>query len=262
MRIKMNALLGVVFAMALAGTCNAGTSKTPTPADVEARFGAILRNTKVASIKPSPIEGLYEIIAGPNVFYFSPAGEGHLVFGAIVDKNGNNLTGEVQQVVKRGFEAAREKAAAEKLNNMPLGKAVKIGSGHNTIIEFTDPDCPYCRKVDEFLSRRTDVTRHVFLYPLDKIHPDSRAKSVFILNSKDKEKAFREVFAGKYDRGGLPISNADLTNFKTETARLDAGVKLGQELGVQGTPMLFVNGQLVNGADLKRIESLLAGNTR
>ena len=28
-----------------------------------------------------------------------------------------------------------------------LDKALKIGTGKTTIIEFTDPDCPYCRQL-------------------------------------------------------------------------------------------------------------------
>ena len=49
-------------------------------------------------------------------------------------------------------------------------KAVRIGSGPNTVIEFTDPDNPHGRKAAQFLAGRTDVTRHVFLI----VSPGSR----------------------------------------------------------------------------------------
>jgi len=230
----------------------------PTTADVESRFGKLLRNTKVTSIKPAPIAGLYEVTAGPNVFYYAPAGDGHLVIGQILNKDGKNLTAEVQGKLRAEFQKVQEQRAQAILKNIPLDKAVKIGNGPNTIIEFTDPDCPYCRKVDDVLSKRADLTRYVFLNPLDQLHPNARAKSLFILSSQNKEKAFRDVFGGKYDKGGLPISAADLVKYPNETKQLAEGIKIGQDLGVQGTPMLFVNGKVVNGADINKITQLLS----
>lgn len=228
----------------------------PSAADVEAKFGKILRNTKVSTFKVSPIPGLYEVTAGPNVFYYSPEGEGHLVFGQIVNKDGKNLTAEIQGALRARFQEEQAKKAAELIKNAPLDKAVKIGNGPNVVIEFTDPDCPYCRRVDEFLAKRTDVTRYVFLNPIDQLHPQARAKSIFILSSKDKAKAFREVFGGKYDRGGLPIGS-DMSKYAAEVKRLADGMEFGNKVGVQGTPLLFVNGKMVNGADINRITQYL-----
>lgn len=243
----------------LAISVNSYAASAPTVAEVEGQFNKILRNTKISSIKPSPVAGLFEVISGPNVFYFapSPGGEGHLVFGQIVDKDGKNLTGEVQAKLKAEYQKVQDKVSAEKLKKIDLSLAVKIGSGPNTIIEFTDPDCPYCRKVDQFLSDRKDVTRYVFLNPIDQLHPMARAKSVFVLNSKNTGKSLKEVFAGKYDKGGLPIGNSDLSKYPAESKRLTAGMEIGRELGVQGTPMLFVNGHMVNGADTAKITQFL-----
>lgn len=250
-------LVAVSALVALGATCFA-QPVAPTTAEVEVKFGKLLRNTKVTSIKAAPVAGLYEVTAGPNVFYYSPDGDGYLVIGQILDKDGKNLTAEVQGKLRSEYQKVQEQRAQAMLKNIPLDKAVKIGNGPNTIIEFTDPDCPYCRKVDDFLARRSDVTRYVFLNPLDQLHPNARAKSVFILNSKNKEKAFRDVFAGAYDKGGLTISTADLVKYPAETKQLAEGMRIGQELGVQGTPMLFVNGNMVNGADINRIAQLLS----
>lgn len=229
----------------------------PSAADVEAKFSKILRNTKVESFKQSVIPGLYEVTAGPNVFYYSPDGEGHLVFGQIVNKDGKNLTAEIQGALRARFQEEQAKKAAVLIKNAPLDKAVKIGNGPNVIIEFTDPDCPYCRRVDEFLAKRTDVTRYVFLNPIDQLHPKARTKSIYILSSKDKNKAFREVFGGKFDNGGLPIGS-DMSKYAAEVKRLADGMEFGNKVGVQGTPMLFVNGKMVNGADINRITQYLS----
>lgn len=244
-----------LFVVLTVMTCMA---KGPAIPEVEAKFSKILKNTKVTSLRPAPVSGLYEVIAGPNVFYYSPEGEGFLVFGQIVDREGKNLTAPVQNRLKSEIQKEQEKKAAAILKTLPLDKAIKIGAGPNIIIEFTDPDCPYCRKVDSFLSKRRDITRYVFLYPLEQLHPNAKLKSIYILKSKNREQAFHDVFSGKYDRAPLPVPGADLLQ-ASEAKDLSEGMRIAQNLGVQGTPLLFVNGKMVNGANIPAIETLLKG---
>jgi thiol:disulfide interchange protein DsbC len=196
-------------------------------------------NLRVDSVTESPVKGLFEVVAGNQVFYFSP--EGYLMFGELWNKEGKNLTAEV-----------REKVLAEKVKNIPLDKALKIGSGPRQVIEFTDPDCPYCRRVDEFLSKRTDVTRYVFFFPLRKIHPDAEKKARYILSHKEKGNAFREVFSGSMD--GKPVPQEE-----NKSSQLDEMEKVAQSIGVQGTPAIWIDGTAVNGADIPRISALLDG---
>ena len=195
-------------------------------------------NMKLDGFRESPLKGLYEITAGEQVFYFSP--EGYLFFGEIWTKDGKNLTAEM-----------REKVVAERINTLPLEKALKIGNGPKKIIEFTDPDCPCCRKVDNFLSKRTDVTRYVYFVPLRRIHPDAEKKARYILSQSDKDKAFRDVFEGMLD--GKPISIAD----GAQQQQLEEMEKIATGLGVRGTPALWIEGAHVNGADIQRITGLL-----
>lgn len=196
-------------------------------------------NLRVDSVKESPIKGLFEIVAGNQVFYFSP--DGYLMFGELWSKDGKNLTAEM-----------REKVQAEKVKSIPLDKALKIGSGPRQVIEFTDPDCPYCRKVDEFLAKRTDVTRYVFFFPLRQIHPDAEKKARYILSQKDREKAFREVVSGALDGKPAPES-------VHQSAMLEEMEQVAMSVGVRGTPALWIDGTAVNGADIPRITALLDG---
>jgi thiol:disulfide interchange protein DsbC len=195
-------------------------------------------NLKIDSFRESPLKGLYEITAGEQVFYFSP--EGYLFFGEIWSKDGKNLTAEI-----------REKVVAERINGLPLDKALKIGNGPKKVIEFTDPDCPYCRKVDDFLAKRTDVTRYVYFVPLRRIHPDAEKKARYILSQPDRGKAFHEVFTGQLD--GKPIAIAD----GVQQQHLEEMEKIAAGVGVRGTPALWIEGAHVNGADIQRISGLL-----
>lgn len=195
-------------------------------------------NLKLDSFRESPLKGLYEITAGEQVFYFSP--EGYLFFGEIWNKDGKNLTAEV-----------RGKVIANRINSLPLDKALKVGSGPKKIIEFTDPDCPYSRKVDNYLSNRTDITRYVYFVPLRKIHPDSEKKARYILSQPDRDKAFREVLTGQLDGKAIAIADG------VQQQQLEEMEKIAAGMGVRGTPALWIEGTHVNGADLQRISALL-----
>lgn len=215
------------------------TSAEESGKSAAAQLSRILPNTTIDGFGPSPIPGLYEVTAGDQIFYFSP--NGHLVFGEIWSKDGRSLTAE-----------RREQLIAQKLKRLPLNKALIIGNGPHQIIEFTDPDCPFCRKVDAFLDGRTDVTRHIFFYPLEALHPKAAAKSRFILCSKDREEARKKVFAGVWDNNDLPPVANDC-----QESLLDEHLRLGGSLGVRGTPTIWVDGISIKGADLGAIAALL-----
>ncbi len=234
----------------MTSACYAGD---PTPKDVQVKFSKIFSKTQVSSVEKSVIPGLYQVEAGPNVFYYAPAGEGHLIFGQIVDKNGKNLTASVMMELRAKFEKEMAAKSALVLKTLPLNQAIKIGHGPNTVIEFTDPDCPFCRRVDQFLETRTDVTRYIFLNPLDQLHPTSRAKSAWILHSSNPGKALLEVFNGKHDNDAAVNSMDNLTKYPAAAKQIAENLSWGQKVGLQGTPLLFVNGVMVNGANIPAI---------
>jgi len=127
---------------------------------------------------------------------------------------------------------------------------LKIGNGPNTVIEFTDPDCTYCRRVDKYLNSRSDVTRYVFLFPLP-MHPNASKKAAYILSAQDNAAAFREVFSGQLDNASFLPSNP------VSKKQVDDLLVIARTVGVRGTPNLWVNGTFVGGADIAQIESLL-----
>lgn len=196
-------------------------------------------NLSITDFSETPVPGVYEVQAGEQIFYFSP--QGYLFFGELWSKDGHNLTAE-----------SREALLSKAVGALPLDKAVRIGSGPHQVIEFTDPDCPHCRRVEKHLDGRADVTRYVFFYPLETLHPQARAKAQLILCAADREQALREVFAGRYDHQPIRLAapcDAD--------ALLEEHLELARRLGVRGTPVLWVNGRQVSGADLARIDALL-----
>jgi thiol:disulfide interchange protein DsbC len=133
---------------------------------------------------------------------------------------------------------------------LDLSKALKIGTGKTMVIEFTDPDCPYCRRGAAFFKGRTDVTRYIFFNPLP-MHPHAREKAACILSSPDPAKTCEEVFAGKLDNTSIPAPSA------AGARLLETHMAIAREEGVHSTPTYIICGRIIHGFDQNKIEQLL-----
>lgn len=206
--------------------------------DVEKQIKALFPNFSVAQVDESPIPGLYEIVTKDGqIVYWSP--KGYMIFGEIWTKTGKSITAErKQEIVRKKFES------------LDLSKAVKIGSGKNKVITFTDPDCPFCRKGYEYLSKRDDVTEYLFFLPF---HGDSSKKKIaYVICSKDKKKAYSEVMSGK------EVSVTEECLKKSEQA-INDHLSIAQSLNIGGTPTYYVKGKLVQGANIPLLDNVLNG---
>ncbi len=206
------------------------------------KVGEILKSyyprIEYQQINTTPIAGIYEIIAENNeVVYFAPA-SGHMFFGEIWSPDRKNLTRET-----------KSRLMAEKISLFPLDKAIKIGNGPHQVIEVTDPDCPFCRQGSAYFAGRDDITRYVFLFPLDRLHPKAEAKARYILSSPDPEEAYEAVFAGDFDEQPLP-------EFK-DNGILDLHRNIAKKVGVTGTPQYWIDGQHINGFNPQMVEQIL-----
>lgn len=218
----------------------------PLAISPEAAFSKSFPQVKADSITKSNVKGVYEVVSGQNVFYFYffPEKEMFLV-GDMVTTTGQSAGAEK----KRELKAKLQEQVQAKLKDIPLQKAVKVGSGPKTVIEFTDPDCPYCRRASEALKSRTDITRYVFLTPI--AHPNAITKVHYILSATEQEKAYHEMMEGK----PVPASSTEYSKGVREQA--EEHMKLARSLAIDGTPTFFINGQQVVGADMARINELL-----
>lgn len=131
-----------------------------------------------------------------------------------------------------------------------VGKAITIGAGSKTVFEFTDPDCPFCRKASKYFEGRPDVTRHIFFFPLPR-HPKAKDKAQYILSQDDRAKAYHDVMTGAMDAAQT-------------FATTPKGIKLQQEqfdiakkAKITSTPTFIINGRIIEGFDLKKIENAL-----
>jgi thiol:disulfide interchange protein DsbC len=134
--------------------------------------------------------------------------------------------------------------------DIDFSKAIVIGSGPKTVVEFTDPDCPFCRKAEKYFAGRSDTTQYIFFWPLPR-HPKAREKAQFVLSQHDKAKAYHDVMSGKLDS-------------QQAYAITPAGIKLQEEQydiakknKVISTPTFMLFGRIIVGFDQKKIEEAL-----
>lgn len=117
--------------------------------------------------------------------------------------------------------------------------AYTIGNGKNEYYLFTDPECPYCKKFEQMSNNlHDDIKLHVFFFPLD-FHQNAKAMSKYILAQKSNElraKAMKDIADGKENYKTIKLSDADDKKFNEVISR---HLKIGQEIGVNGTPAVF-----------------------
>ncbi len=87
------------------------------------------------------------------------------------------------------------------------------------------------------LEKRKDIVFYIKLYPLIKLHPKAYEKSKAIVCEKSLA-LLEDNFAGK-----------SLPEPKCKSSEVDENLKLGERLGITGTPaIIFPDGSVVPGS--------------
>lgn len=201
---------------------------------------------KIEKITPTPYSGLYEIYlldegGRRDIIAYTDSKGSFVLEGNLIDlKSDKNVTAERRAELSRiNFDA------------LPLNLAIKIvkGNGKRKMAVFSDPDCPYCRRLEGDLAKVTDVTIYTFLYPIDSLHPQAREKAKAIWCAPDRVKAWNDYM----QTNTTPTGPA---NCDTPLAKI---AELGDKYRISGTPTIFfTNGRKVPGAiPAEQLEKML-----
>jgi len=203
---------------------------------VEDKLKKTFTQLTVEEFGPSPIPGIFQLTTNHRVIYYHPEKE-LLIFGAIFSKDGRNLTEEHMSLLQ-----------GAKIKELPLDKALVLGDGDKEIIEFTDPDCPYCLELHKYYMTGIgkNVKRYVFFTPIRNRHPNAPAKAIHILCSDNKEAAFHEVYTQQ-----LPFN--EMKNCNEGVQMLSEHEAISRQFGVNGTPTIVLENSVLPGLDKARI---------
>lgn len=235
--------LTLLACLALASPARADDPDSVTR--IEAALKAAYPATSFRDIRPTPLPGLYEVTMGRNLAYVGGDAR-HFLFGHLYDMR------EQRDLTADRLEAARRIDFA----SLPLADAITTvrGDGSRVLAVFSDPDCPYCRKLEQELAKLDNVTIHTFLYPLAELHPEARKRAIAVWCAPERASAWKALML----EGKAPPPAAECPH------PIDRNIALARKLGVEGTPALFdVRGRhLAGAAPVQRIESFLAAEDR
>lgn len=195
---------------------------------------------RISELNPTPVKGIYEVIIDGDVLYSDETGN-HIFAGQLFETaTQKNLTAQTKDRLNRiDFSA------------LPLKDAIKTvyGNGKREIAVFSDPNCAFCKRLEETLKDMKDVTIYTFLYPV--IRPSSKQDSENVWCAKNPSQAWKNLMVAGKNPPKAPES--------CDTSAIERNIMLGTKLGVKGTPTVFVpDGSRAPGAvTLEYLEKLL-----
>ena len=164
---------------------------------------------KIEEINKSAMPGLYELtVSGGDIMYTDAEGN-FLIQGNLIDtKARRNLT-----------EERVNKLSAVDFDSLPTKDAFTIvrGNGKRKMAVFEDPNCGYCKRFERDLQNVSDVTIHMFLFPI--LSADSTEKSKHIWCAKDKGKAWVD----------LMVKDQPAAKASCDTAALERNLSFGKK---------------------------------
>lgn len=208
----------------------AATAADPSLQAVAARFRAMYPNTRITEIRASGIDGLYEVAMGQNTAYTDATGH-YFVFGHLFD-----MQAQVDLTAQREREQQNNRRV--EYPSALLGNAIKTvkGNGSRQLVVFSDPNCPYCKKLEQELAKVDNVTIYTFLYPI--LGDDSKTLSIATWCAGDRAQAWSNL-----------MLNQKRPSLLSCTTPISDNTVLGSRLGVTGTPTLIAaDGRILPGA--------------
>jgi thiol:disulfide interchange protein DsbC len=189
----------------------------PDTADVKAGIARRL-DIKVEDVRPSPIEGLYEVTSGAEVGYVSADGRFYLD-GDVFDMDSkHNLTEDKRKQGRLALLAGVKDEDA--IIFAPKGPV------QHTVTVFTDVDCVHCRHMHSEIAEinRLGIRVRYLMFPRGGPDSESWHKAEAVWCSADRKDALTRAKRGE----ALPPGKC-----KTPVA---AQYELGKQLGISGTP--------------------------
>lgn len=192
-------------------------------------------NIHVSNIQTTEMTGLYSASLDQQIIYLDETAQ-HMFIGSMVRlKDQKNLTKDL--VLKQNSIDWKQ---------LPLKDAIKTvkGNGKQQLAIFSDPNCPYCKKLEVELDKLNDVTIYTFIYPL-KAQSIAISKSVWC--DPNQAYAWKNLLQKNVQPKEKSCANP-----------IDRNLELGKKLGIEGTPtLIFENGlKMVGGRSAEEIQMI------
>lgn len=224
------------IAAAGAPTLGAGVDQAAVQV-VQGALAKLAPGVRLAVVNRAPLPGFYQVIASGQLVYVSTDGK-YLLNGDLVDLGARKSLNDAAWATYRKAALAKV-PAAEHIVFAPKNPKYRV-----TV--FTDVDCPYCRALHEHMAEynKLGIAVDYLAWPRSGVTdaagqptPTYQAMAA-VWCATDRQHALTAAFAGT--RAGQPAAGCN--------SPVRGEFKLGEELGVNGTPAIFTpGGHLVGG---------------
>ena len=189
----------------------------------------------------------------------------------LTNKHPEVMAQGLQTLQKREQETAEAKskeeitAAKDKIFNDPSTPTAGNPKGNVTIVEFYDYQCGYCKMAEEVIDRILKEDKNVkFIFkdfPILGAVSAEASKASLASVKQGKFLVFHQALMNKKEHltsetiyqvakeAGLDVEKLkkDMTDNALNDA-LNGNIKLGQDIGVRGTPLFIINENIFPGA--------------
>lgn len=226
----------------------------------ESLVRGIIPSTKVLKVERAQIDGFYKAyLENGNILYINPFNRAIFV-GEFYTAGGINITANDREK----WQLEQSKEDLKSLNAKELikdSKKVVYGKGNKDyeFVIFTDPECPFCNRLEEWLEQQ-NASVWINFFPLS-FHPNAEKWSLEILSAKDFKQAMHITRTTQKDQ------NIKITQKARDT--LKKMQEKSAKLQIQGTPMIYVLDKAKNivveqieGADIARFSKYIKEETK
>ncbi|MBV6418659.1 MAG: Thiol:disulfide interchange protein DsbC [Steroidobacteraceae bacterium] len=199
-------------------------------ADVRTDLVKKFPGATVDDLRPTPMQGIFELRRGGDIVYVSEDGR-YALMGDLYDLKSNSNLSETR---RRGLRKELLSAVPDSQTLIFSPKDPKY-----TINVFTDVDCAYCRKLHSQIAEynRLGVRVRYLFFPRTGPDTESWHKAESVWCAADRNEALTRAKRGEAIKsrpcGQTPVAKE---------------YQLGEDLGIQGTPaIVLANGEMLPG---------------
>ena len=135
-----------------------------------------------------------------------------------------------EAAVRRMMPERQRKLTAVKWESLPLQWAITTvrGGGRRKIAILSDPNCPYCKRLEEDLAKLDDITVHILPYAVVKPESVRQAKALWC--SKDRAKAWNDLMLRRIEPQAAPDCDTPIEKL----------AEFARRMGANSTPTWFL----------------------
>ena len=118
-------------------------------------------------------------------------------------------------------------------------EAFVFGKGEKEYLLFTDPECPFCKKFEEFLPALEDKVKiRIFYNPLVDMHPTAKEVSKYQMSQKDKMSIIDILKINNKNPEFINRTYDEKTSKSLEN-KINEQMKIADEFNINSTPTII-----------------------